>query len=130
MPVLNFLRYLLIRDKQESNRVGPKPNVAVIHISFVVILNLQTGIWGEPMKSDVQNKFISPLREMLVMARAQSRQELDLKTEEGKRGREQGASDQGGPELNVEVMGATLPKISIQDEINVRTYHFLMSDLS
>ena len=59
---------------------------------------------------------------MLLIARAHAKQELELKTEEGrkKRGREQGTSEeQEGPELSVEVMGKTLPKLSHQDEIQV-----------
>ena len=80
------------------------------------------------MKSELQSKFLSPLREMLVIARAHAKQELELKTQEEKkrRGREHGTSEEEeeegerGPELSVEVMGETLPKPSHQDEIKVR----------
>ena len=79
------------------------------------------------MKSELQSKFLGPLREMLVIARAHAKQELELKTQEGKkrRGREHGTSEEEeegerGPELSVEVMGETLPKLSHQDEIKVR----------
>ena len=80
------------------------------------------------MKSELQSKFLSPLREMLVIARAHAKQELELKTQEGKkrRGREHGTSEEEeeegerGPELSVEVMGETLPKLSHEDEIKVR----------
>ena len=82
------------------------------------------------MRSELQGKFIVPLREMLVMARAHAKQELELKTEEGrkgKRGREddgaseekQAPEEEEGPELSVEVMGETLPKLSHQEEIKV-----------
>ena len=78
------------------------------------------------MKSELQSKFLSPLRKMLVIARAHVKQELELKTQEWKkrRGREHGTSEEEegerGPELSVEVMGETLPKLSHQDEIKVR----------
>ena len=84
----------------------------------------------DTVRSELQGKFIVPLREMLVMARAHAKQELELKTQEGregKRGREDGGASEGkqvpeeeGPELNVEVMGETLPKLSHQEEIKVR----------
>ena len=83
------------------------------------------------MRSELQDKFIGPLREMLVMARAHTKQELELKTREGRegrRGREDGgaseekqAPEEEGPELSVEVMGETLPKLSHQEEIKVRS---------
>ena len=79
------------------------------------------------MKSELQSKFLSPLREMLVIARAHAKQELELKTREGKkrRGREHSTSEEEEegerePELSVEVMGETLPKLSHEDEIKVR----------
>ena len=79
------------------------------------------------MKSELQSKFLGPLREMLVIARAHAKQELELKTREGKkrRGREHGTSEEEEegerePELSVEVMGETLPKLSHEDEIKVR----------
>lgn len=82
------------------------------------------------MRSELQGKFIGPLREMLVMARAHTKQELELKTREGRegrRGREDGGASEEkqapeeGPELSVEVMGETLPKLSHQEEIKVRS---------
>lgn len=73
------------------------------------------------MTKDIRERFVIPLREMLVVARAHSKQELELKVEEGKRGRKaEETTQQGkGPELNVQVMGTTLPKISLQDELKV-----------
>ena len=81
------------------------------------------------MRSEVQGKFIVPLREMLVIARAHAKQELELKTQEGrerKRGREDGGASEEKqvPELSVEVMGETLPKLSHQEEIKVRSVWF------
>ena len=60
-----------------------------------------------------------------MIARAHAKQELELKTQERKkRGREHGTSEEKqaeeGPELSVEVMGETLPKLSQQEEIKVR----------
>jgi hypothetical protein len=65
------------------------------------------------------------------MARAHAKQELELKTREGREGRrgreddgtseeKQAAEEEDGPELRVEVMGETLPKLSHQEEIKVR----------
>ena len=87
------------------------------------------------MRRELQGKFIVPLREMLVMARAHAKQELELKTEEGrkgKRGKEDGGAseekqapaEEEVPELSVEVMGETLPKLSHQEEIKVRSVQF------
>ena len=57
---------------------------------------------------------------MLVVARAHSKQELERKVDEGRRGRKGGGGiDQNGPELSVEVMGTTLPTISYEDELKV-----------
>ena len=83
----------------------------------------QTGIWDEAVVTDVQNRFIIPLRKMLVVARAHSKQELEKKMEEGRIGKRDGghggAAEQKGPEMSVEVMGATLPKMSYEDELKV-----------
>ena len=79
------------------------------------------------MRSEFQSKFIGPLREMLVIARAHAKQELELKMQEEKkrRGREHGTEKEEkraeeGPELSVEVMGETLPRLSHQEEIKVK----------
>ena len=57
---------------------------------------------------------------MLVVARAHSKQELEKKVQEGRKGRKSGGGvDQKGPELSVEVMGTTLPTISYEDELKV-----------
>ena len=57
---------------------------------------------------------------MLVVARAHSKQELEKKVQEGRKGRESGGSaDQKVPELSVEVMGTALPTISYEDELKV-----------
>ena len=61
-----------------------------------------------------------------MIARAHYKQELELKTQEGKKKRVEEndtteGEQEGGPELSVEVMGETLPKLSHQEEINVRT---------
>ena len=85
---------------------------------------LQTGIWDASTIDDIRSKFVDPLRKMVVVARAHSKQELETKTKEGrKKGRGQGrdTAQDGGPEVNVEVMGSTLPKLSLQEELKVYT---------
>ena len=72
------------------------------------------------MISDVRDRFVVPLRELLVVARAHSKQQLEIKVEEGKRGRKREGANREEPELNVQVMGTTLPKISLQEELEVR----------
>ena len=69
---------------------------------------------------DIRSKFVDPLRKMIVVARAHAKQELEIKTKEEKKGRGQRDADANkGPELNVEVMGSALPKLSLQDELEV-----------
>ena len=88
----------------------------------------QTGIWDASTVDDIRSKFVDPLRKMVVVARAHSRQELEAKTKEEKRGwGQQGADTDEGPELSVEVMGSALPKLSPQDELKVCCYTYPQS---
>lgn len=67
------------------------------------------------MINDIRHKFVEPLRKMVMVARAHAKQELEIKMEEEKKGVK--ASEGEGPEVNVKVMGNTLPPISLKDEI-------------
>lgn len=101
MSALNFLRYLLIRDKQELN---------------------QTGVWD--MLDSLSAEFITPLRQLLMETGSQCQSEVHLKREEmraAKQERKEGRREkQEGPEVSVEVVNdGQLPQPSLLDEIEM-----------
>lgn len=124
MPALNFLRYLLIRDKRTVNRVSTQTVTLhvltwTMHNPYSFLIHTQTGIWD--MIGHLKDKFISPLRDLLVRTRAQFQQELKSKREEKKFDRQPTVPQGEGEEveMTVEVMGKPLPAVSLEDEINV-----------
>ena len=129
MAALNFLRYLLIRDKPEDNRVSLQPPGAAG--TLTPCSPAQTGIWTTVRT--VREKFTTPLRQLLMATKAHCRHELKVKQDEGEFQHPvpgvkfswscllgAGVRSEGGTEVTVEVMGERLPDVMPEDEIRVR----------
>lgn len=87
MAALNFLRYLLIRDKQEDNQVclGRGKITEKMLIVFPPPTFLQTGVWGMLVK--VREQFMTPIRSLLVATRAHCKREVEMRREEAQTGK-------------------------------------------
>ena len=131
MSALNFLRYLLIRDRRELNQVSGWglamwPHSSVCLFVCLFPCSLQTGVWS--ILDGLSAEFLRPLRQLLAETGMQCRGELQVKQEEAKMpsqgGRRKATS--GDPAVTVEIADqGSLPEPSLEDEIEVFPYPYM-----
>ena len=85
MAALNFLRYLLIRDKREDNQVCMGRENCEKMLMDPLLCPCQTGVWSMLVK--VREQFVTPLRSLLAATRAHCKREVEMREEAAQTGK-------------------------------------------